>query len=76
MQIAADDILEIAMEQKATVVPYEASAALSVLLLRDHSMLMAHFVVVSVRHSRFADQIRAAGRPSNGSAALGDMPRQ
>ena len=50
MQIAADDILEIAMErgglQKATVVPYEASAALSMLLLRDYGMLMVHFVGV------------------------------
>ena len=26
------------------VVPYEASAALSMLLLRDHNMLMVHFV--------------------------------
>jgi len=50
VQIAADDILEIAMErgglQKATVVPYEASAALSMLLLRDYGMLMVHFVGV------------------------------
>src|ERR1700738_1705794 len=49
-QIAADDILEIAMERggmrEAPVVPYEASAALSMLLLRDHSMLMVHFVGV------------------------------
>ena len=28
------------------VVPYEASAALSMLLLRDHGMLMVHFVGV------------------------------
>jgi len=50
VQIAADDILEIAMErgglQRATVVPYEASAALSMLLLRDYGMLMVHFVGV------------------------------
>jgi L-seryl-tRNA(Ser) seleniumtransferase len=50
VQIAADDILEIALErggvQKAPVVPYEASAALSMLLLRDHGMLMVHFVGV------------------------------
>jgi L-seryl-tRNA(Ser) seleniumtransferase len=49
-QIAADDILDIAMERsgvnEATVVPYEASAALSMLLLRDHGMLMVHFVGV------------------------------
>jgi len=31
---------------EATVVPYEASAALSMLLLRDHGMLMVHFVGV------------------------------
>jgi L-seryl-tRNA(Ser) seleniumtransferase len=48
IQIGADDILEIAMERggvnEATVVPYETSAALSMLLLRDHGMLMVHFV--------------------------------
>ncbi len=50
VQIAADDILEIGMERggirEAPVVPYEAAAALSMLLLRDHGMLMVHFVVV------------------------------
>jgi L-seryl-tRNA(Ser) seleniumtransferase len=50
VQIAAADILEIAMERggvgAAPVVPYEASAALSMLLLRDHGMLMVHFVGV------------------------------
>jgi L-seryl-tRNA(Ser) seleniumtransferase len=50
VQIAADDILEIAMERggvaRAPVVPYEASAALSMLLLRNHDMLMVHFVGV------------------------------
>ena len=50
VQIAADDILEIAMERggirEPTVVPYEASAALSMLLLRDYGMLMVHFVGV------------------------------
>ena len=49
-QIAADDILEIAMERggvrDAPVVPYEASAALSMLLLKDYGMLMVHFVGV------------------------------
>ena len=48
VQIAADDILAIAMERGGVsappVVPYEASAALSMLLLRDHNMLMVHFV--------------------------------
>ena len=50
VQIAAVDILKIAMERgglhAAPVVPYEASAALSMLLLRDHGMLMVHFVGV------------------------------
>jgi L-seryl-tRNA(Ser) seleniumtransferase len=50
VQIAADDILDIAMERggvrEAPVVPYEASAALSMLLLRDYGMLMVHFVGV------------------------------
>jgi L-seryl-tRNA(Ser) seleniumtransferase len=49
VQIPADDILDIAMERGGLsgappVVPYEASAALSMLLLRDHNMLMVHFV--------------------------------
>jgi L-seryl-tRNA(Ser) seleniumtransferase len=48
VQIAADDILDIAMERgglsQPPVVPYEASAALSMLLLKDHNMLMVHFV--------------------------------
>ncbi len=50
VQIAADDILEIAIERggvhEPPVVPYEASAALSMLLLRDYGMLMVHFVGV------------------------------
>jgi L-seryl-tRNA(Ser) seleniumtransferase len=48
VQIAADDILDIALERGGLsappVVPYEASAALSMLLLKDHNMLMVHFV--------------------------------
>src|SRR5215472_16286258 len=48
VQIAAEDILEIAMQRggirEPTVVPYEASAALSMLL--DYGMLMVHFVGV------------------------------
>jgi L-seryl-tRNA(Ser) seleniumtransferase len=49
VQIAADDILDIAMERgrldgPPPIVPYEASAALSMLMLRDHDMLMVHFV--------------------------------
>jgi L-seryl-tRNA(Ser) seleniumtransferase len=50
VQIPGDDILEIAMERggvaEAPIVPYEASAALSMLLLRDFNMLMVHFVGV------------------------------
>src|SRR3984893_442328 len=50
VQIGADDILEIAMYRggvhKAPVVPYEASAALSMLLLTDYALLMVHFVGV------------------------------
>jgi len=49
VQIPADDILDIAMERGGLagpppVVPYEASAALSMLLLKQHNMLMVHFV--------------------------------
>jgi L-seryl-tRNA(Ser) seleniumtransferase len=50
VQLPADDILEIAMDRggvaEPPIVPYEASAALSMLLLRDHDMLMVHFVGV------------------------------
>jgi len=50
VQITAEDILEIAMERggvrEPAVVPYEASAALSMLLLRDYGMLTVHFVGV------------------------------
>jgi L-seryl-tRNA(Ser) seleniumtransferase len=47
-QLLADDILEIAMERgnvaTAPIVPYEATAALCMLLLRDYGMLTVHFV--------------------------------
>ena len=50
VQLAADDILEIAMERggvdRPPIVPYEATAALSMLLLKQHNMLMVHFVGV------------------------------
>lgn len=50
VQIPADDLLDLAMERggvgAAPVVPYEASAALAMLLLRDCNMLMVHFVGV------------------------------
>ncbi|PYN18896.1 MAG: hypothetical protein DMD76_28205 [Candidatus Rokuibacteriota bacterium] len=47
-QLLADDVLAIAMERggvnQAPIVPFEASAALCMLLLQDHSMLTVHFV--------------------------------
>jgi L-seryl-tRNA(Ser) seleniumtransferase len=47
-QLLADDILEIAMERgrvkRAPIVPFEACAALCMLLLQDHDMLTVHFV--------------------------------
>lgn len=47
-ELRADDILEIAMQRAGLstppVVPYEASAALAMLLLRDYGMLTVHFV--------------------------------
>jgi len=50
VQLPADDVLEIAMERggvaEPPIVPYEASAALSMLLLKDYDMLMVHFVGV------------------------------
>jgi L-seryl-tRNA(Ser) seleniumtransferase len=50
VQLAAEDILEIAMDRggiaQPRIVPYEASAALSMLLLKDYDMLMVHFVAV------------------------------
>jgi L-seryl-tRNA(Ser) seleniumtransferase len=46
-QLLAEDILEIAVERSgkdtAAAVPYEASAALSMLLLRDYGVLTVHF---------------------------------
>jgi L-seryl-tRNA(Ser) seleniumtransferase len=48
VQIPAGDILDIAMErggvEEPPVVPYEAAAALAMLLLQNHGMLMVHFV--------------------------------
>jgi L-seryl-tRNA(Ser) seleniumtransferase len=47
-QLRADDILEIAMERggvtEPPIVPFEATAALCMLLLQDHGMLTVHFV--------------------------------
>ena len=47
VQLMADDLLALAMERAdiATppVVPYEATAALAMLLLRDHGVLSVHF---------------------------------
>lgn len=46
--LLAEDILEMAMERAAvrtpSVVPFEATAALAMLLLRDHGMMTVHFV--------------------------------
>jgi L-seryl-tRNA(Ser) seleniumtransferase len=50
VQIPADDLLDIALERGGVevppIVPYEAAAALAMLLLQDHGMLMVHFVGV------------------------------
>jgi len=47
-ELLADDILSVAMERAglhtAPIVPYEASAALAMLLLRDYGILTVHFV--------------------------------
>jgi L-seryl-tRNA(Ser) seleniumtransferase len=49
-QLLGDDILEIAMQRagidEAPIVPYEASAALSMLLLEDYGILTVHFIAV------------------------------
>jgi L-seryl-tRNA(Ser) seleniumtransferase len=50
VQIPADDVLDIAMQRggidEPPIVPYEAAAALAMLLLQNHGMLMVHFVGV------------------------------
>jgi L-seryl-tRNA(Ser) seleniumtransferase len=50
VQIPADDLLDIAMQRGGVegppIVPYEAAAALAMLLLQNHGMLMVHFVGV------------------------------
>lgn len=47
VQIRAEDVLELAMERagidRAALVPYEATAALAMLLLRDHGVMSVHF---------------------------------
>ena len=47
-QLLADDILEMAMQraglQDAPIAPYEASAAMAMLLLRDYGVITVHFV--------------------------------
>ena len=47
-ELLAEDILEIAMERAGLeappIVPIEATAALAMLLLRDHGMMTVHFV--------------------------------
>ena len=47
-QLRGEDILEVAMEREGlkgepAIVPYEATAALAMLLLRDHGILTVHF---------------------------------
>jgi L-seryl-tRNA(Ser) seleniumtransferase len=50
VQIPADDILDIAMQrggvEEPPIAPYEAAAALAMLLLQNEAMLMVHFVGV------------------------------
>jgi L-seryl-tRNA(Ser) seleniumtransferase len=50
VQIPADDILDIAMQrggvEEPPIVPFEAAAALAMLLLQNYGMLMVHFVGV------------------------------
>ena len=50
VQLLADDILEMAMQRggvaKAPIVPYEANAALCMLMLQDYGVLTVHFVGV------------------------------
>jgi L-seryl-tRNA(Ser) seleniumtransferase len=47
VQLMAEDLLELVMERadvaEPPVVPYEATAALAMLLLRDHGVLSVHF---------------------------------
>jgi L-seryl-tRNA(Ser) seleniumtransferase len=47
VQLPAEDILEMAMERagvtEAPIVPYEATAALSMLLLKNHGIVSVHF---------------------------------
>lgn len=49
-QLRAEDTLEMAMERggvaKPPIVPYEATAALAMLLLRDHGVLTVHFAAL------------------------------
>jgi L-seryl-tRNA(Ser) seleniumtransferase len=50
VQLLAEDILELAMQRggvnAAPIVPYEANAALCMLMLRDYGILTVHFVGV------------------------------
>ena len=47
-ELLADDILELALERagldEAPIVPFEATAALAMLLLRDHGAITVHFI--------------------------------
>ena len=79
VQIPADDLLEIAMQrggiEEPPIVPYEAAAALAMLLLQNHGMLMVHFVGVP---PGTADLLIKFVRPRrcSGSAAPPGMPER
>ncbi len=93
LQIAADDILETAMQrggiEEPPIVPYEATAALTMLLLQDHGMLMVHFVgmppgtadlpikfVPPETLERFGGAARYAGAIDNSLTRLGLLLRR
>lgn len=92
-QLAADDILEIAMERgnvsSAPIVPFEATATLCMLLLRDHNMLTVHFVGVPPGGAdllikfippetlrRFGGAMKLAGAIDHSMTTLGGLLRQ
>jgi len=49
-QILGEDVLEVAMQraelEKAPIVPYEATAALNMLLLEDYGIITVHFLAI------------------------------
>jgi L-seryl-tRNA(Ser) seleniumtransferase len=93
VQIPADDLLEIALERGAVaappIVPYEAAAALAMLLLKHHGMLMVHFVgvppgtadllikfVPPETLARFGGAARYAGAIDDSLSRLGRLLRE